>query len=469
MKVTIQNKKGLNKDIKVFVDKKTIETHMNDKYEEVQKQIVLKGFRPGKAPKELLKRQFGKSIYGEVLDKVLKETTTKAIQENKIKPVGQPKIDLKSHGEDKDLEYVISVTEFPEIDLKPIESIKLDQYNVKIDQKETESRIKEIAKNQKNFVTKKDNDKSAVEDLVVFDYTATINGKSFTGGEGKNTQIVLGKDLFIKGFDKELTGVKKNDVKIFEVFLPENYPQKEFSNKKAKFECKILEVKKSEDVKIDDNFAKNLGAKDLNDLKILISKQMNDEYKNSLELLSKNQILKQLENFKVQEIPENLIEQEVKILSQSMNEEQIKKNKKDLESKAKKRIKVGLVLNAFGEKNNVHVHENEIQTEIQKQLKMMPGQEKIVMDYYEKNPSASESLRGTIYEDKIIDLIKSKAKITKKEVSKHEAENILKAANDHSQEVEKDQKIASPNKSVKSKKIKTANKKPIKTKKVSKK
>ena len=117
----------------------------------------------------------------------------------------------------------------------------------------------------------------------------------------------------------------------------------------------------------------------------------------------------------------------------------------------------------------MHVHENEIQTEIQKQLKMMPGQEKIVMDYYEKNPSASESLRGTIYEDKIIDLIKSKAKITKKEVSKHEAENILKAANDHSQEVEKDQKIASPVKSVKSKKIKTANKKPIKTKKVSKK
>ena len=107
MKVTIENKKGLSKDLKVFVDKKTIETHMNEKYEEVKKQVSLKGFRPGKVPKEILKRQFGKSIYSEVLDQILKETSTKALKDNKIKPAGQPKIDLKSHGEDKDLEYII--------------------------------------------------------------------------------------------------------------------------------------------------------------------------------------------------------------------------------------------------------------------------------------------------------------------------------------------------------------------------
>ena len=136
MKVTVENKKGLNKDLKVFVDKKTIETYMNEKYEEVKKQVSLKGFRPGKAPKEILKRQFGKSIYGEVLDKVLKETSAKAIQENKIKPAGQPKIDLKSYGEGKDLEYIISVTEFPKVELKSIENIKIDEYTVKIDSKD---------------------------------------------------------------------------------------------------------------------------------------------------------------------------------------------------------------------------------------------------------------------------------------------------------------------------------------------
>ena len=215
MKVTVENKKGLNKNLKVFVDKKTIESYMNEKYQEVQKQVVLKGFRPGKAPKEIIKRQFGKSIYGEVLDKVLKETSTKAIEENKIKPVGQPKIDLKSFGEGKDLEYIISVTEFPKVELKSIENIKIDQYTVKIDLRETDLRIKEIAKNQKNFEAKKDGELSLSEDLVAFDYEATIEGKNFTGGTGKNTQIVLGKDLFIKGFDKELIGVKKMKLKLF--------------------------------------------------------------------------------------------------------------------------------------------------------------------------------------------------------------------------------------------------------------
>jgi len=477
MKVTVENKKGLNKDLKVFVDKKTIESYMNEKYEEVQKQVVLKGFRPGKAPKEILKRQFGKSIYGEVLDKVLKETSTKAMEENKIKPAGQPKIDLKSYGEGKDLEYIISVTEFPNVELKSIENIIIDEYTVKIDSKETENRIKEIAKNQKNFIAKNDGESSITDDMVAFDYKATIDGKDFTGGEGKNTQIVLGKDLFIKGFDKELTGVKKNEIKTFEVILPENYPQKEFANKKAKFECKILEIKKSTETKIDDDFAKNLGAKDLNDLKVLISKQINDEYKNSLNIITKNQILKQIEKIKVEEIPENLVEQEVNILSKGMKEDEVKKNKKDFEKKAKERIKVGLILNAFGEQNKIHVHESEIQTEIQKQLKMMPGQEKIVMDYYQKNPSATDSLRGTIYEDKIIELIKSKAKVNKKDISKEEAEKILKSAHDHSHDhkqgdshkKEKEKKTASTTKTAQSKKAKPSTKKSVKTKKVSKK
>ena len=252
MKVTIENKKGLNKDLKVFVDKKTIETYMEEKYEEIKKKVVLKGFRPGKVPKEVLKRQFGKSIYGEVLDKVLKETSTKALEENKIKPAGQPKIDLKSHGENKDLEYVISVTEFPKVELKSIANIKINEYNVKIDSKETDLRIKEIAKNQNNFVPKKNEEIAVKGDLVAFDYKATIDGKDFTGGEGKNTQIVLGKDLFIKGFDKELIGVKKNDNKTFDVILPQNYPQKEFANKKAKFVCNILELKKSIETKVND-------------------------------------------------------------------------------------------------------------------------------------------------------------------------------------------------------------------------
>jgi trigger factor len=426
MKVTVENIKGLNKEVKVFIDKKTMNAHMDEKYDEIKNTVNLKGFRPGKVPKEILKRQFGQAIFSEVLDKVLKDTSVKALDDNKIKPVGQPKLDLKTYGEDKDLEYVISVTEFPKVELKSVDNIKFDEYSVKIDASDTDKRIKEIAKSQNNFKDVADDVKAADGNSVIFDYKATIDGKDFTGNEGKNTQLILGKDLFIKGFDKQLIGVKKNDEKSVEAELPENYPQKEFAKKKANFVCKIIAVKKSEDVKIDDDFAKNLGAKDLADLKSLVTKQINDEYKNSLDKLAKTQILKEIENFKVDEIPANLVDEEVKILAQGMSEEDAKKSRKNFENVAKKRIKVGLILNEFGEQNKIKVTEQEIQAEVQKQLRMMPGQEKMVMEFYQKNPSALASLRGTVYEEKIIDLIKTKAKPNKKEISKEEAEKILK-------------------------------------------
>ena len=431
MKVTIENKKGLNKDLKVLIDKETMNSYMDEKYEEIKGTVNLKGFRPGKVPKEVLKRQFGKAVFGEVLDKVLKETSTKALEENKIKPAGQPKLDLKTYGEGKELEYVLSVTELPKVEVKSIEGIKYDQYSVKIDDSETDKRIKEIAKNQPSFKEVSAETKAKEGDLVTLDYQATVDGKEFKGSEGKNTQLTLGKDLFLKGFDKQLIGVKKDDEKMVDAVLPENFPEKELANKAAKFNCKILNVKNPEEVKIDDNFAKNLGAKDLKDLKTLISKQINDEYKNSLDQLSKNQILKEIEKIKVDEIPENLIEEEIKILSQGMDETEAKKNKTKFTETAKTRIKTGLILNEFGEQNKIQVSEQEIQAEVQKQLRMMPGQEKMVMDFYQKNPSAVASLRGTVYEEKILNLIKEKAKPNKKEITKDEAEKILKEAHKH--------------------------------------
>jgi trigger factor len=474
MKVTVENIKGLNKDVKVFIDKKTMNSYMDEKYEEIKNTVNLKGFRPGKVPKEILKRQFGQAIFSEVLDKVLKDSSTKALEDNKIKPAGQPKLDLKTYGEDKDLEYIISVTELPKVELKSVEKIKFDEYSVKIDANETDKRIKEIAMSQNNFKDVAEDVKATDGNLVVFDYKATIDGKDFTGNEGKNTQLILGKDLFIKGFDKQLIGVKKNDEKSIEAVLPENYPQKEFAMKKANFVCKIIAVKKPEEVKIDNDFAKNLGAKDLADLKSLVSKQINEEYKNSLDKLAKKQILKEIENFKVEEIPANLIDEEVKILAQGMSEEDAKKSRKNFEDIAKKRIKVGLILNEFGEQNKIKVTEQEVQAEVQKQLRMMPGQEKMVMEFYQKNPSALASLRGTVYEEKIIDLIKTKAKPNKKEITKEEAEKILKEHqkqehnhdHNHDHDHPEEKKVVAKKDTSKSKAIKP---KETKAKKVSKK
>ena len=473
MKVTIENKKGLGKDIKVVVDKKTMDTYLEERYEEIKKNYTLKGFRPGKAPREILKRQFGDAIMGEVLDKVLKETSSKALEENKIRPATQPKIDLKKYGEGKELEYVMSVTELPTVDTKKLQDIKVDEYKVKIDQKFTDERIKQIAKSQNNFKDADEKHKSEKNDLVVFDYKATSDGKEFKGSEGKNTQLVLGKDLFIKGFDDQLIGVKKNDRKKVEVILPENFPEKDVANKKAVFECNILNVKINHPVQVNDEFAKNLGAKDLNNLKELITKQINDEYKNSLDMLTKKNILDQLDKIKIEEVPQELVDQEIHVLSHGMKDEEVKKNKKDLEVQAKKRIKTGLILNEFGQKNKINVTEQELNLEIQKQFRMMPGQEKMVKDYYEKNPSAIASLRGSIYEEKIINEIKKQAKVNLKEITKDEAEKILKSENERAIKAstkEISQETKDTKSATKSKKTTTSKKTPVKkTKKVSKK
>ena len=427
MKVTVDSKKGLKTNLKVFVEKKTIEEKMGVRLNELSKTVNLKGFRPGKVPADVLKRQFGKAVYGEVLDQILKETSTKAIEEKKIKVAGQPKLDLKSYGEGKDLNYTLEIDELPSIKLKSIENIKFIDYEIKVTEKEIEKRIDDIAKNQNNFKDKNENETAKNGDLVAFDYDATIENKSFEGGQGKNTQIVLGKDLFIKGFDKQLLGVKKNQVKEVTATLPENYPKKEFVNKKANFKCKILNVKKPETVKVDDQFAKNLGAKDLKDLKQLTNKQIENQYKMSLEELSKEKILNQLETMHDVQLPDNLVQQELTIISQNLKKEDKEKNKKESEKIAKKRIKLGLILNELGEQNNLKVDEQELRNEIQKQVHSMPGQQKQVLEYYQKNPSATTSLRGSIYEEKIINLIKQKSKQTKKTISIKEAEEIIKA------------------------------------------
>jgi len=268
MKVKINSKEGLKTSLSVLVDKKTIEKKLEGKLSELQSKADLKGFRPGKVPLAVIKDRFGKAIYGEVIDSILKETCAKAIEDNKIKVAGQPKIDLKTFGEGKDLNYTIELETLPNIKLKPLDKIKAIDYEISIEKDVIEKRINEIAKNQQNFSDKQESEKANFGDLVIFDYTAMVNGKNFEGNEGKGIQLVLGRDLFIKGFDNQLLGSKKNEVKSVEVKLPENYPKKELANKKANFNCKIINIKKPIKTKIDNDFAKKLGAKDIDDLKI---------------------------------------------------------------------------------------------------------------------------------------------------------------------------------------------------------
>ena len=453
MKVEVKSKKGLRTILSVIVDKKNIQTKMEERLRELQKEVALKGFRPGKVPAEVIKSQFGKSIYGEVVDKILRETTTKAIDEKKLKIAGQPKIDLKQFGEGKDLNYELQIDCLPSVNLKSFDKFKATSFKIKIEDKTIDEKLKEIAKQNKKFEDKNESEKAINGDQVVFDYSATVDGNKFEGSEGKDVQLELGKDLFLKGFDEQLIGVKKNDTKTLNATLPANHPKKELANKKTKFECKILSVKKPTDSKVNDSFAKLMGAKDLKDLKSLIEKQISGQYLQALNSITKKEILDQIEKNHQVDLPQNLIDQEISIMTQNLKPEEKEKNKLKNEKLAKSRIKLGLLLNEYGEKNNLKVSDDEVRNEIQKQIKGMPGQEKMVLEYYQKNPSASQSLKGSLYEEKILELIKSKINLTSKEVDIKEAEKIISEFNKPYADIDKSKSKATTKDKPKSKKI----------------
>ena len=452
MKVQVQSKKGLKTTLSIIVDKAEIKKKLDTRLLELQNQIDLKGFRKGKVPPLVIKNQFGKAIYGEVIDKVLKESTTKAIQEKKLKIAGQPKIDLKTFGEGKDLNFELQLDLLPEIKLQSFTKFKASDYSIKVSKDILDERLLNITKEYKSFEDKMNDTKSEIGDQLIFNYQATVDNKEFEGGKGEGVVIELGKDLFLQGFDKQLIGVKKNESKKVTSTLPQNHPKKELANKKAIFECKIVNIKSPKKNKLDDDFAKKLGAKNLSDLTEKVKDQISDQYNMALSSITKKEILDQLEKNHTIEVPKNLIENEMKSIPNNSNS---KNDNKDIKL-AEKRIKLGLILNEYGETNNIKVSEDEIKTEIQKQVKSMPGQEKLVFEYYQKNPSATQHLQSTLYEEKIIKFIKSKISLTKKELTVKEAEKMITQFNEN-------------NKSKASSNVEKKETKPLKTKKISKK
>ena len=440
MKVNVISAKGLETNLNVVIDKKDLEKKIDQRLDEVKKDINLKGFRPGKAPKELLKKQFGQALQGEVLEKVLQDTTVEVLKNKKIKPASQPKINIKSFGENKNLEFDIIVEKFPEIKNLDVKKLKIKKYTVKSEKKDVEERLKMLAENSKKYLDKDKTSLAKNGDLVIFDYEALIDGKEFENNKGKNIQIILGKDLFIPGFDKQLVGSKKDDKVNVTVNLPQNFPNKELVGKKALFKCDINNIKYSVDQPINDGFAKNFGVKDLNELNKNIESQISNEYQNITSQIEKKEILDELNKQVSVELPKSLLNDEINNITQSFKFEKLQKNKKEKDinkinldedekkqalSLAKRRVKLALALNKIGDENNIKVENFELENELNSQLRNYPGQENNIREYYKKNPNEYLKLKGPLFENKVINFIKKNAKITEANITKEQLKKLF--------------------------------------------
>ena len=427
---------GLSKTFAVTVPKEDLATKLEAKIKEMQPQVSLKGFRPGKVPTSHIRKMFGQSIMNDIVQEVVNESSQKAINDNKIRPAGQPQIDLRANGEavtkgTADLEYTMKVESIPDFDPVDPEKLKFTKLVHTATKKDIDERLKELASSQKTYKKKAKTAKAKKDDAVLIDFVGTVDGVAFEGGAMEGHQLVLGSGTFIPGFEDQLIGAKAGDELDVKVTFPDPYQSADLAGKDAVFATKVIEVQGAKDSEIDDDFAKKFGMEDAEALKTAVKEQYETELEGQSRLRLKRAILDELDKKHKFDLPPGMVEAEfTNIWNQvqaekeagNLDEEDEKKTDKQLEKDyrkiAERRVRLGLVLAEMGQKHEIQITNEELQQAMVTEARQYPGQEQQVIEFYQKNPQAIAQLRAPIYEEKVVDLIVEKAKMTDKKVDK---------------------------------------------------
>ena len=427
---------GLSKTFAVTVPKEDLATKLDAKIKEMQPQVTLKGFRPGKVPVAHIRKMFGQSIMSDIVQEVVNESSQKAINDNKLRPAGNPQIDLRANGEEvtkgtADLEYTMKVESIPEFDPVDPEKLKFTKLVHTAAKKDIDERLKELASSQKTYKKKAKTAKAKKDDAVLIDFVGTVDGVAFDGGAMEGHQLVLGSGTFIPGFEDQLIGAKAGDELDVKVTFPDPYQSADLAGKDAVFATKVIEVQGAKDSEIDDDFAKKFGMEDAEALKTAVKEQYESELEGQSRLRLKRAILDELDKKHKFDLPPGMVEAEfTNIWNQvqaekeagNLDEEDAKKTDKQLEKDyrkiAERRVRLGLVLAEMGQKHEIQITNEELQQAMIAEARQYPGQEQQVIEFYQKNPQQLANLRAPIYEEKVVDLIIEKAKMTDKKVDK---------------------------------------------------
>lgn len=437
--VEIKNE-GLVRDYKVTVVADDIEKRVDERLMEVGKTVRIPGFRPGKVPLKVLKQRFGSSVMGEVLEATVQDTSRDIMTDRGLRPAGQPKIEIETFDDGKDLVFDLSVEILPEIGDLNLASIELERIKVVPTDTEVDDAIARIV--QQNRETKPIETPRPVEkgDVAVIDFEGKIDGVAFEGGAGTGIRLEVGSDQFIPGFEDQLVGAEAGKQLDVKVSFPDDYNVDDLAGKEAVFDCTVQEIHEGVDVEIDDEFAKSLGMEDLGTLKVAVSEQLGQEYNRLTRERTKRQLLDNLAEGHDFEVPPRMADDEFEQIWKQI-EQAKEEDKLDEEDKAKsddemrasyrdiaeRRVRLGLLLSHVGESNDLTVTQEEVNRAIMEQARQMPGQEQMVIDFYRDNPQASASLQAPIFEDKVVDFILELADVTEREMSPDELNKEVEA------------------------------------------
>ena len=440
MQVTETLNEGLKRGYSIKLTAAELDKKVNEKLQEAQPDVEMKGFRKGKVPLALLKRQFGQRILGEAMQETIDGAMSKHFEDSGDRPALQPNIEMQNGEkwkEGDDVEVSMTYEALPSIPDVDFSKIKLQKLVVKSDKAAVDEALDNLASSANDFKDRKKGSKAKDGDQVVIDFLGTVDGEAFEGGSSEDYPLVLGSNSFIPGFEEQLIGCKAGDDKNVKVTFPEDYGSKDLAGKNAEFACKVKNVKEPVPAKINDELATKFGAEDLKALKTQISERLESEYGGAARAVMKRQLLDALDKKVKFELPPSLVEAEAKQIAHQLfhdenpdieghDHEEVKPSKEH-NKLAERRVRLGLLLAELGQKAEVEVSDAEMTQAIMAQSRQYPGQEKEFFDFIQKNQQMQQQLRAPIFEDKVVDHIFEQAAVSDKKVDKTELQKAVEA------------------------------------------
>ena len=439
MQVTELSADGLRREYKVVIQADEIEDRVSKRLDELRRTIRMPGFRPGKVPVTLLRKQYGRSVMGEVLEQAVNQGSQKAISDHELRPALRPKIEVTSFDEGTDLEFTMAVEVLPKVPPIDLKAIELTRLTTEPGEDEIAKALDNLARRVQEFAPPASPRPSQDGDRLIIDFDGRIDGEPFEGGKAEDFPLVLGSGFMIPGFESQLVGRSVGDEVTVEVTFPAEFPKPELAGKAASFAVRIKELQEPQPVEIDDELAKGQGFDDLAALKKAIRESVGREYGQVSRMRLKRALLDRLAEDHRFAVPAGMVELEFDAIWKQLQEE-IKRTgeaetagksedelKEEYRAIAERRVRLGLILSDIGQANELKVEQNELNAAVVAQARRYPGQEQKVVDFFRSNPQAIEQLRAPLYEDKVVDFILQMATVTEQSVS---AEELMRDPDD---------------------------------------
>lgn len=438
MEVTQTKAEGLSRTFAVKVSATELQAKLAQRIEEIRPTMRLKGFRPGKVPAAHVRKMYGRDLMGEVIDKLVNETNQKALEDSALRPAGQ--LDVKMDGDiekvvkgEADLSYQVNVDVMPEFTPVDPAALTITRPVAEVSEEQITESLTRIAEQNTQYEPRDEGAVAENGDAVVIDFVGKIDGVPFEGGAAEQQSVVIGSNRFIPGFEEQLLGVKAGDNTELNVTFPENYQAANLAGKAAVFEVKVHEVRAPKKPELDEDFAKGLGLESLEQLRGLVKDQITAEHSNASRMKAKRDLLDKLDAAHDFDLPPGMVNQEFEQIWQQLQremdagrvtDEEKSKSEDELRAEyrkiAERRVRLGLVLAEIGRVADVRITEQEVNQALIREARQYPGQEREVVQFFQRNPNAMAQLRAPIYEDKVVDHILSVATIEEASVSRDE-------------------------------------------------